>query len=283
MTGAPVEEYEPSDPGCANCGARLTGLFCAACGQKVQAGPPTVREFVHDAVDEVFSVDGKFFRSIYFLFTRPGFLTRELFNGRRNRYVRPLRLYLICSVAMFGMMALTSERITIDRPAPPSSPAPASAEERTAQFGVTSEMLTDEEQRQMDEQINNGIPRLMFLMVPGFALIVMLVMRGSGRTYPQHLYFALHVHAFVFGMSALLLPLNLWGRTAEAVSALSRIALSLIYGVAALKTAYGVSWLSATLRLAIIASAYLAWMLLAGLLVVLVFLGWWATRVQAGG
>jgi hypothetical protein len=267
---------------CRNCGAALTGPFCAACGQKAQTGPPTVREFLHDAVDEVFSVDGKFFRSIYLLFTRPGFLTRELFDGRRNRYVRPLRLYLICSVAMFGMMALTGERITLDRPAPPSSSVPAPGEERTPQFGVTSDMLTADEQRQMDEQVNNGIPRLMFLMVPGFALIVMLVMRRSGHTYPEHLYFALHVHAFVFGMSALLLPLNLWGRTAEAISALSRIALSLIYGVAALRTAYGVGWLSATVRLAVIAAAYVVWMILAGLLVVLVFLGWWATRVGVG-
>ena len=106
---------------CRNCAAALTGPFCAECGQKAQAGPPTVREFLHDAVEEVFSVDGKFFRSVYLLFTRPGFLTRELFNGRRTRYVRPLRLYLICSVAMFGMMALTGERITLDRPEPPST------------------------------------------------------------------------------------------------------------------------------------------------------------------
>jgi hypothetical protein len=266
---------------CLNCAAALTGPFCAACGQKAQAGPPTVRDFLHDAVDEVFSVDGKFVRSMYLLFTRPGFLTRELFNGRRHRYVRPLRLYLICSVAMFGVMTLTSEGVRLDRTERTASGVTVSTD--GPRLGVTDDMLTDAQRRDMEDQITNGLPRMMFVMVPGFALIVMLVMRRSGHTYPQHLYFALHVHAFVFGMSALLLPLNLWGSAAERVSALTRIALSLGYGVAALKTAYGLGWLSAGLRLAAIVLGYFLWMILAGLIVMAVFLGWWATRLDAGG
>jgi|SRR5688572_22425978 len=281
MPDKPVADAAPSDSPCPNCGAELTAKYCGRCGQQRADGPPTVREFVRDAVDEVFSVDGKFFRSMYLLFTRPGFLTRELFNGRRVRYVRPLRLYLLCSVAMFAMMALTGERITLDRPGSPSSSTPASAEELNPQSGVTFDTLNDDQQRQMEDQIISGIPRMMFVMVPGFALVVMLVMRGSGRTYPQHLYFALHVHAFVFGMSALLLPLNLWGRSAEAVSALSRIALAVGYGVVALRTAYGVGWLSATLRLVVIVLGYFVWMVLTGLIVLMVF-GWWATRIEAG-
>ena len=37
----------------------------------------------------------------------------------------------------------------------------------------------------------------MFVLVPLFAALVMLRRRSSGHTYPQHLYFALHVHAAV--------------------------------------------------------------------------------------
>ena len=73
----------------------------------------TVREFLHDAAEELFSVDGKLWRTLKLLFLRPGTLTVELVNGRRASYVKPLRLYLTCSMLAFGALALTSEGVQI--------------------------------------------------------------------------------------------------------------------------------------------------------------------------
>ena len=148
-------------------------------------------------------------------------------------------------------------------------------------IGVTTDQMTDEQIREMQRQVTDGIPTFMFVMVPGFAAIVMLVMRGSGRTYPQHLYFALHLHAFVFAATALLLLLNPLGRTAEGISAISRIVLSIGYGVAALRTAYGLRWWGAMWRGGLILAAYLILFVAAILLVAAVFLGWWSTRVSS--
>ena len=53
--------------------------------------PPLVREFLHDAAEEVFSVDGKLWRTLKLLFLQPGALTVELVNGRRASSVKPLR------------------------------------------------------------------------------------------------------------------------------------------------------------------------------------------------
>jgi uncharacterized protein DUF3667 len=68
-------------------------------------GPPTVREFLQEGFDELFSVDGRLVRSVQYLLLKLGFLTRELFGGRRQRYIRPLRLYLT-SVVAFAIIAL---------------------------------------------------------------------------------------------------------------------------------------------------------------------------------
>jgi hypothetical protein len=46
------------------------------------------------------------------------------------------------------------------------------------------------------------MPRMLFVLLPIFAGIVSLFYRG--RKYPEHLYFAIHLHAFVF--LALALP-----------------------------------------------------------------------------
>ena len=41
-----------------------------------------------------------------------------------------------------------------------------------------------------------AMPRVLFALVPVFAAIVALFYRG--RKYPEHLYFAIHFHSFVF-------------------------------------------------------------------------------------
>ena len=61
----------------------------------------------------------------------------------------------------------------------------------------------DAAQRAVNTAFNVWLPRAMFVLVPLFAALVMLVCRGSGHTYPQHLYFALHVHAACFLATAL--------------------------------------------------------------------------------
>jgi hypothetical protein len=123
--------------------------------------------------------------------------------------------------AYLALAALTSEPVVINAREPAEMQNGIS--NREAQFGVTTDMMTEEQRREMGQQLVDGMPAFMFFMVPAFAGIVMLVMRGSGRTYPEHLYFALHLHAVIFAIAAVVLPLNLLGRTAEAVSALSRV------------------------------------------------------------
>jgi hypothetical protein len=44
--------------------------------------------------------------------------------------------------------------------------------------------------------ILEAMPRMLFALLPIFAAIVALFYRG--RKYPEHLYFAIHLHAFVF-------------------------------------------------------------------------------------
>jgi hypothetical protein len=52
-------------------------------------------------LDDIFSFDSRASRTIWPLFTRPGFLTNEYFQGHRVQYVPPLRLYLFISIIFF--------------------------------------------------------------------------------------------------------------------------------------------------------------------------------------
>src|SRR5689334_9210734 len=90
---------------CLNCGAQVTGKFCAECGQE---NLETKENFFHLAfhfVSDYFHFDSKFFRSLIPLFSRPGFLTKEYWEGKRVRYIHPLRLYFFITIVF--MVAAT--------------------------------------------------------------------------------------------------------------------------------------------------------------------------------
>lgn len=86
---------------CENCGAALTGRYCAQCGQ---AGVDYHRSFgslLADAADAFFNLDERFLKTFCLLLWKPWRLTIEFVHGKRARYVHPLRVYLIASVTFF--------------------------------------------------------------------------------------------------------------------------------------------------------------------------------------
>ena len=63
---------------------------------------PSARVFMREATGRYFSLDGRMWRTLAALLFRPGFLTREYLLGRRRRYIRPARLFLVLSLALFA-------------------------------------------------------------------------------------------------------------------------------------------------------------------------------------
>jgi hypothetical protein len=117
------------------------------------------------------------------LLTRPGFLSREHFEGRRAPYISPIRLYLVFSLLFFAISAaapMTTMGVTVT---PDAGESPQDLERRRKELeGAANEAIT------------HTAPRAMFVLVPLFAGLVALAVRRPGalrRNYPQHLYFAL--------------------------------------------------------------------------------------------
>src|SRR5947209_18211575 len=86
---------------CENCGAQLVGEYCARCGQHAVDYKRSIWRVLIDAADSFLNWDTKFLSSIWVLLTRPWKLTNDFNAGRRARYVHPLRLYLLASIAFF--------------------------------------------------------------------------------------------------------------------------------------------------------------------------------------
>lgn len=86
---------------CLNCDTPLSGRFCVECGQPNHTVVAPLWETIEEFFGNHFGLDTKFFHSVIPLLLRPGFLTREYCAGRRERYIKPLRLYLFSSILFF--------------------------------------------------------------------------------------------------------------------------------------------------------------------------------------
>lgn len=91
---------------CENCQAPLVGPYCAQCGQHAIDYRRSLMQVMIDAADSFFDWDTKFLRSLGVLLIRPGRLTNDFNAGRRVRYMHPLRLYFLASIAFFLMAKL---------------------------------------------------------------------------------------------------------------------------------------------------------------------------------
>lgn len=91
---------------CPNCGAASHGHYCANCGQETAITLPGFRAFMRDAAGRYVALDGRLWRTLYALIARPGFLTLEYFAGRRRRYIRPARLFLVLYLLLFAVIGL---------------------------------------------------------------------------------------------------------------------------------------------------------------------------------
>jgi Protein of unknown function (DUF3667) len=91
---------------CENCEAAVTGRFCPACGQRVDENVHSLWEFLVEALEDLTNADSRLWQTLWRLLLRPGRLTREFFAGRRVRYLPPVRLYLVLSLAFFVVSSL---------------------------------------------------------------------------------------------------------------------------------------------------------------------------------
>ena len=91
---------------CLNCGTKLVGPYCSACGQKAHVHR-SVRAFFQDFVQGLFNFEGKIWRTLPMLAWRPGEMTRRYIAGERARFISPVALYLFTVFAMFAVLNFT--------------------------------------------------------------------------------------------------------------------------------------------------------------------------------
>jgi len=92
---------------CANCNKPLIGPYCAVCGQPANTHRRSVRSLVHDFVVDLVNFDSRILRTARALLFQPGELPTAFREGRTQRYVPAIRLYLFVSLVFFILLSVT--------------------------------------------------------------------------------------------------------------------------------------------------------------------------------
>lgn len=272
----PAHSVAASNP-CLNCGTNIQLTYCPECGQPEIDSDPTFRELLHELAEEFLHWDGKLATTARLLVLKPGALTIEYLAGRRVRYISPLRVYLTCSLLFFFLGAVAPKpslklpqggaaytQVGPVKIGAPDSPATMASFDSLAKHGrwvgrvwgrhFANAMRSREA---LSASAGPWIPRAMFMLVPLFAALVMLAFRNYRRRFPQHLAFALHIHAFLFLLLTVALARRFTSSVPVKVAVMGIvIAAALVYVVKAMRAVYGVSTAGAIGRTVFVGSTY---------------------------
>jgi len=277
---------------CLNCGTPVERNYCPECGQENLDANVPISYLIRDLWDDLVKIDSRFIRTLIPLLIRPGFLTAEYAQGRRMRYVPPLKIYLVCSFLLFLVAPTVSNRV--GRVSTTSTEASGQIKTQSRSLGSEETIidmgtanakvenlfqafvidrvsrLDGQDGRKVIDKVWEKLPTAMFFMLPLFAgLIYALNAFRPGYFYVQHLVFSLHCHAYYF----LVFTLAVLTPPPWAVFDGLVVASVPIYSLVALRRFYNRNWLKTLFK---------AWVLLLGYVTILTFVILGALLVAAG-
>ena len=182
---------------CKNCNSELIGIYCSECGQK-NTVLLSVKAIVKEFTDYVFSFDSRFYITLKYLITKPGFLTTEYWKGKRTTYLPPLRLYLVLSVLYFFIISMFSDDTSVfskishsnsDNEIDRNSGIIRIDESEPKIFHYFVDIInkgiikTKEQNLSFNDIVFNTLPRAMFILMPFMGVLLLLLYKKKIRLW----------------------------------------------------------------------------------------------------
>ena len=250
MTETTADPTGAGESACSDCGATLAGRFCHACGRDSRSLKLPMKDLFRNVLAESFNLEGRTFRTADAMLRRPGDLLVAFREGR-SLYTTPFKLFLIVSAAFFvfliwsdvaiyqflpvrsGEAAITAELVPNgvqlfggslrDVYLFPRADGAVAGETiaalqsvRPGADAVQSRAIDDFIQYQtawtdLNATLETWLPRLLWLLMPIYGLMLWPLFRARGRMLVEHFVFALWAHCLIFILLVLFSTLNLFG------------------------------------------------------------------------
>gem|GEM_PF-1132627 len=211
IDGAPVVEPGNDTPAppprtCRNCGHPVDLHYCPRCGQHVRDHNTKLWHFVAEFLEEFVRFDSKFLRTIIPLILKPGYLTQEWVNGKRVRYITPLKVFFTLSAIAFLVISYkvntggqqTKNPVEINLSAKDEKADLKEVSPLAEMVRDIAESYSKVDQRLLLKEFLSHLPTASILMVPFAAMMFGALYLRRPKYYVEHLVFTLHFGAFSF-------------------------------------------------------------------------------------
>jgi Protein of unknown function (DUF3667) len=250
MTNEPMPNQTPAL--CASCNSTLHGEYCHHCGEKrIEPGKDlSLLAFLRETIQEFLSFDTKVLKSYLVFFTKPGELTKAWILGQRNRYIKPLTMFLAIAVAVHFFLPNTNvyfesmDSMTLAYEQ--KNPFPnvlqynmgGAIVEKSKKLGISHADFY----RRAFQNCWEKSKLFLVAIVPFWGLAIWGLMWGRNRYFLPHLVFAFHAFAFFMAIDLIFLLIVDKVLKAENISDEWFIPLLMGYGIylwVALRKVYG--------------------------------------------
>lgn len=281
---------------CRNCLAAVQGAFCAQCGQKQHSPIRHFSQVIGELFNDILNFDAKLLNTMKPLMLQPGFLSREYFDGRRARYVSPLKLYFFLSIVAFFLIQQSID-IAVENQGTQNVDAAGAGKDSdfhignfngkpwhaktnpmnvawlpdagndliNGKLGKLESTVKNKDWQQLTHAALAATPQTLLILLPIFALLLKLAYVFRGRLYMEHLIVALHNHAFLLSslsLLAVLTEMSTWTTVVPGWESLLGLATSLLliwiplYFLLSLKYIYSQSWKMTVFKFLLIGLSY---------------------------
>jgi len=192
---------------CANCQAELVGEYCHNCGQASASKESyALRNLLIHAFSEITDVDSKLLKSARKLVLNPGFLTSEFFNGKRQPYLSPVKLYVLFSVIYFIVFSFFPDKNIFSIESIYYTDFTGTAE-RTIADAIDAKNI---DKVQVLEEFTSVVSYSIYAVAIMFAILFAVILFPLKRYFAEHLIFSLHLMSFIFFADIVLSPLYIF-------------------------------------------------------------------------
>jgi uncharacterized protein DUF3667 len=247
---------------CASCSQPLHGRYCSRCGE--EAHDPTtltVGHFVtHTLAHETLHLDGKIWRTLRLLVTRPGLLSAEYCAGRRRLYINPVRIF-ITAIIVYAVLTQGGLQMSLFigpvvlSVAPAAAPKGASISqtvERIDRYGMLERQLvakrqsvdltSDATRERFHAKLDKFSEPLSFANVILVAIALHALFHRRRQLFVEHAVFSMHFMSFVLFSTLLFRPalflVNVGSRALVLVSIAAIIVWQFVYLAVAIRRFY---------------------------------------------
>jgi hypothetical protein len=186
------------------------GRYCNQCGEKRRDNRDfSIRHYLSEALETFTHFDSKILRTAWRLVAHPGALSADYLEGRRIRYINPLRLFLLFSIlyyfsnSLFPYNAFTTPLVT-QLHFNNYYPAFATTQVADAMHGMGIDYPAFE--RAYNDKTTVLSKTLLFALIPVIALLLYAFLFRKKRYYSEHLVVATHFWSFALIVIGVFIP-----------------------------------------------------------------------------